>query len=229
MRRALAAGIGALAALFPGTALALGPVDVGVSALTLGGYNAIDKGGSPSFTAGERSLSYPGFGGPSLGGGLALEVRALGLIGIEVDGIFSRDRGDGSLGQATVDIGQNAVHIPVLLKGVAPLPGVRPFLVAGPEFVLPLPSRAESEPPGAIRAVVGTERSTMLTGGLGGEVKFPLPSLDLRASFFFRGSYRAGSSGALAERVTPLPSGALILDGRWRYQALLGVSLGVFF
>ncbi len=60
-------------------------------------------------------------------------------------------------------------------------------------------------------------------------MKLPLPSLDLRASFFVRGSYRAGSSGALAERVTPLPSGALILDGRWRYQALLGVSLGVFF
>ena len=78
-------------------------------------------------------------------------------------------------------------------------------------------------------AVVGTARYTLLTAGLGAELKLPVPSLDLRASFSLRGSYRAGSSSEISERVTPLGSGAVILDGRWRYQAQLTGALGIFF
>jgi hypothetical protein len=229
MKRPLLGGLALMSLLTPAEALALGPVDLGVSVLAVGGYNAIDKGSSPSFSSGSQRLEYPGFGGTSLGGGLALEARVLGIVGVEVDGVFSRDVGDGKIGATTVTIGQRAVHVPVLLKGVVPLPGVRPFVLVGPEFVLPLPSKAESDPPGEIRAVVGTERYTLVTAGLGAEVKLPLPGVDLRASLSLRGSYRTGSSAELADRVTPLPSGALILDGRWRYQALLGASFGIFF
>ena len=168
-----------------------------------------------------------------MGAGIALELRVLGLVGVEIDGLFARDFGSGEVTQgstrASVTIGQRAVHIPILLKGLLPLPLVRPFVVVGPELVLPLVSKAESDPAGAVRAVVGTERYTMVTFGAGAEAKLPVPAVDLRASLSLRGSYRVGSSDDLAERATVLRSGAIILDGRWRYQALLGASVGIFF
>jgi hypothetical protein len=213
--------------------MALGPVDLGVSVLGTGGYVALDKPSPSSFSSGTSRGEIQGFGGLAVGGGLALEARLFGFLGLEIDGIFSRDRGrgevriDGREGQVT--LGQSAVHVPILLKGVLPLPGLRPFLVAGPELVLPLPAKAEVEPAGSVRAVVGTARYTMLTTGVGAELKLPLPSLDLRASFSLRGSYRLGSSSELSERVTPLGSGALILDGRWRYQGLATAAIGLFF
>ncbi|RYE94809.1 MAG: hypothetical protein EOO75_00985, partial [Myxococcales bacterium] len=130
------------ATLWTGEARALGPVDLGVSVLAAGGYTHLDRSSPSSFAVGDTTATYPGFGGFTPGGGVALELRVLGLVGLEVDGFVSRDRGRGqvTLGdtRATVTIGQTAVHIPVLLKGVLPLPGLQPFALAGPEFVLPL-------------------------------------------------------------------------------------------
>lgn len=233
MRRLLFAVCASGVGLTPASAMALGPIDLGASALVAGGYNAFGKPSPSTFSSGSTRGEIQGAGGLAVGGGVALEFRVLGLVGLEVDGLFSRDRGGGEVEidgrKGTVTIGQNSVHLPVLLKGVVPLPGLRPFLLLGPEWVLPLPAKAESDPTGAIRAVVGTARYTMLTAGLGAEMKLPLPSVDLRLSFSLRGSYRTGSSSSVSERVTPLGSGAVILDGRWRYQAQITSALGFFF
>ena len=87
----------AVAVLVPRTSWALGPVDLGVSALLVGGYNALDTSTPASFTAGNEATSYPGFGGLTAGGGLAFELRVLGLVGLEIDGVVSRDFGRGEV------------------------------------------------------------------------------------------------------------------------------------
>lgn len=213
-------------------AWALGPVELGVGTVVTGGINTIDQPGASSFTVADQTGTYPGFSGTTGGAGVMLEARFWRRVGVVFNPLFSWDFGSGRVTQgdrsADVTIGQRAVHVPVLLKGVLPTSSfVSPFVEAGPEFVLPLPSKVESERP--VRGVVGTARYTMATVGVGAELKVPVAPLDLRLSLALRGSYRLGSTDDLAERATPLPSGAIIFDGRWRYQVLGAASLGVFF
>ncbi|AWV91128.1 hypothetical protein DN745_18060 [Bradymonas sediminis] len=94
---------------------------------------------------------YPGFGiGPGVG--LSLEARILGVLGLE-SGVYYmgdnltgwQDKSVNSIprGRVTMEHQVSALHVPVLLKAVAPSAGLKPFLGLGLEFVFQQSSSLE--------------------------------------------------------------------------------------
>jgi hypothetical protein len=184
--------------------------------------------------------SYPGFGG--FNGpmpGFFIEGRFLGIVGLEIDFIRQDDRAHGDITSngrtVTVDVGQKAWHIPVLIKGTLPSPLFSPSVFIGPEFVSPdagtvvlTPAGSQTSPPASAKA----DSYTMLTMGLGGEFKLPIPSVDIRIPFSLRGSIQPGFSDTLDDREKP-PStatgGTVQYNTAWRYQALATLGAAVHF
>jgi len=77
------------------------------------------------------------------------------------------------------------LRIPLLVKGVLPLPGIRLALIIGPEFVIPLKTEAAMDAPVSTAFDFKVESSfrTLLTFGLDMVVELPI---DLR--FFYNPS-----------------------------------------
>src|SRR5690554_6125186 len=86
---------------------------------------------------------YPGFGiGPGVG--LSVEARLLGMIGLETGLYYMGDHLTGwqdksvngvEQGRVTMEHEVSALHVPLLIKGVVPTAGIKPFLALGVEFV----------------------------------------------------------------------------------------------
>lgn len=94
---------------------------------------------------------YPGFGiGPGVG--LSLEARLLGMVGLESGIYYMGDNLTGwqdksvngiDRGRVTMEHEVTALHVPLLIKGVIPTPGLKPFLSLGVEFVFQQSSSLE--------------------------------------------------------------------------------------
>ncbi len=188
--------------------------------------------------------TYPGFGGVSGGGGLMLEGRFIGLLGLEIDVLRSSDHGHGDLTingtKFSMTIGQSATHVPVLAKLVAPLPVLRPMVFVGPEFVFPSSAEGKVDPVvvGFPQIAAKADRYTMVSFGLGMEFVLPVPSIDLRIPFTLRGGYNPSAGDTLDDRathtITPVGPHAVRIDkieykSEWRYQAHATLGVAAYF
>lgn len=227
----------------PGEAWAGDLVGVGVGALAGAGVVGLGKPSDNTVTAGGVTAvdnSYPGFFGTSVGAGVAIDARLLGVVGLEADLFYAfseRGKGDLTLGPTTYElsIGQPALHVPVLLKGVLPVGLFRPFIGFGPEFVLPGTSSSEVTPSGSLQTTVGAraESYTLLTFALGAEIKLPIPALDLRIPIALRGSFNPGTSDKLADRRDADLAGTTIRGityrSEWQYQGMFTAGVSYWF
>lgn len=224
------------AALLPSVAPASdSPVEVGVGLALQSGIAWSDSPSPSTFalprsgdTATQESLS-----GFALSGGLLAEARFLTLVGLQVGAFYARDRLGGNLrrsGQTIpIDMGQDALHVPILLKGIWPRGFVSPFAVAGAEYVLPTLPSAESEPRGAQPAAATANPYWNLVFGAGAELRTPIEGWDLRVPLGVRFAVQPGLGGALEDRVRVLPSDALIYTSTPRYDLQLTAGALLFF
>lgn len=214
-------------------------IDVGVGVVGAFGGNFIDKPSDKSYPPfGNDPTSYPGFGGTNYGGGLAFDVRVLKFVGVEIDVLRQKDKGhaDWSWNKRdyTIDIGQSAWHIPVLAKGVIPLPLFAPFVVLGADFVKPSDGEGDISPTPAPFAVRSKADSyTMLVGGIGFEIKLPAPGIDVRIPFQIRASFTPGASDKLVDQQKLELNGATVVSSEynsaWKYQAQATLGAQVYF
>jgi hypothetical protein len=215
------------------------PFQIGAGLIGVAGGNFQDK---PDRTY--QPDVNPGFGGPTLGGGLMVDARFLdGLLGLEVDAMRTSDHGTGSLdftnpGVGTlhtkVTIGQPAWHIPILAKITINVPIVAPAFYVGPEIVLP--SKASvSVDPSAAAPFFGQTSDTyvMVTFGVGVEIKLPLPVLDLRIPIGLRGGFAPGVSSDFNDRTNinpnPLVQPNITYHSEWKFQAAATLGAAVYF
>ena len=196
---------------------------------------------------GRPGLPYNGFGGFSPGGGLQLEARVHGFVGLELD--ISRWAQTGK-SEFTINgtsypwsIQQNAWQVPLLLKFTAPVGIVKPSLFVGPEFVF-VGTTTVNPPAWPITGVAltaGTPNYTLWTFGIGFETALPVEKMDFRIPFQIRLSDNPGIPKSAFDRATYTVDGQPwdqvsngTLEGvdyisEWQYQAAVTLGLSYFF
>jgi opacity protein-like surface antigen len=221
-----------------------GPVSFGIGPMLTYGGNFLDKPEEKKYPVnGQRvevSPSYPGFGGTTSGFGLAIDLRFLGLVGLEIDAIKMSNKGTADIDYTVggvkrsyeLEIGHDAWHIPILAKGVLPTPLVSPYVLAGIELVRTSNATATISE-NALPVAARTDNYTFFTGGFGFEFKLPipLPGIDsLRIPVSFRGSYfNIGNNiEDRAEYVFTQPQ-KITFDTRWKFQALGTLAVQAYF
>jgi hypothetical protein len=199
------------------------------SIVTIGGQQAIDP-------------TYPGFFGPVGGMGLMLDVRAFGVIGLEADLYYSfsdKGKGDLTFGSQTfvIEIGQSALHLPILLKATLPFGPVRPFLGIGPELVFPGQSSlavTPAVPSGSSLAGATASTYVLLTAAIGAEIRLPLKKLDVRIPFSLRFGKNFATGDNLADRRTSSVSSTGVVSNiayksEWELQGLFTLGGAIYF
>ena len=180
-----------------------------------------------------------GWGGYGSGGGLALEGRLAGVVGLEVDVVRRLDvaRSEFSFtdgGEYQFQIRQAAWHVPILLKLALPAGVVRPNLVGGGELVFPSTPSVTRPDAVAIDVSATAEPYRLWAFGLGFEIVPPALPLDLRFPINLRGAYNTGVGTSAGDRAdyTIAPDGTLTaIDYRsaWQWHAAVTAGATVFF
>ena len=212
------------------------PFQIGAGLIGVAGGNFQDK---PDRSGLQPDVN-PGFGGPTIGGGLMVDARFLdGLLGLEVDAMRTSDHGNGSIKfsspagslDAKITIGQPAWHIPILAKVTIDVPIVAPAFYVGPEIVLPSVASTSVDP----SLLAGNFSQTsdtyvMVTFGVGVEIKLPLPILDLRIPIGLRGGFAPGVSSDFADRTNVDPIALHVTyRSEWKFQAAATLGAAVYF
>lgn len=213
------------------------------------GGTFLDKPDDQTINGARPEPDYPGFAGLTTGIGPTFEVRFLGYAGIELDVLVQSDTGSADLrvtqttgnqittGNFSVEIRQDAIHVPLLFKGAIPGRIVTPVLFLGPEFVFPDASSAEIIE-GTIPAfhtvtygAMTPESYTAFIFGLGLEFNLPIPYVDVRIPFNLRGTVNPGVSDLRSERETRTgsPQVAVEFSTEWKFQAVGNIGLSVHF
>ena len=185
--------------------------------------------------SGRARVVYPGFGGFSGGGGIAVDVSWRGIVGLQIGLFGSNDVGSGSINDVDFDIGQTALHLPLLLKVAAPVETVRPFFVIGPEFVFPGDAEASTDFPGGVAVAAEADTYLALAFGFGFEFVLPVTGMDVRIPLTLRGAWNPSVEDDINSRAsfdverngtTVLINGATF-KSEWEWQA--AATLGVAF
>jgi hypothetical protein len=221
-------------------------INAGLGPMAGFGGNFLGKPGDKTFTAANgqmgTSQAYPGFSGTEYALGLFLDVRVLKLVGIEVDFLRVSGKGSGDITLTTsnngvvnnidgsLQIQQTATHIPVLVKGVLPLPLVAPYIFVGPEFVFVSDNGATMS--GALAASQTTngaysDNYKYWTFGFGMEIKLPVPDIDMRIPISIRGSVNPGVSDHLQDRWI-VNGNNLAMNTQWQYAVSGNVGFGFY-
>ena len=177
--------------------------------------------------------------GAAGGAGLWFEARFVRYLAIEADLIYEWDSiwetatFNGIVKVATAAVRHN-LRIPLLVKGVLPLPGFRMTLGVGPEWVVPIGTDAlktTTLPPqvvlqNQIDFAVTAPTSTMLTLALGFVVELPF---NLRMPIDLRASYNLGQSKAYSDRAKLVTTGTdvsvkLDYENSWDFRFQLGLG-----
>jgi hypothetical protein len=98
-----------------------------------------------------------------------------------------------------------------------------PFVVLGPEFSIPGLSNASAEDLGVIATA---ESATLITFGAGIEWN---PTEHLHMPVSFRASIDPGAPDALEDRITSLPSDALVVESSVETQVVVTAGIGYHF
>ena len=174
----------------------------------------------------QAKIPYPGFAGVGGGGGITTSFMYRGAIGAQLDFLYSVDQGKGEINDVAVEIGQGAFHIPLMLKAAIPLRSVRPFLLVGPEFVIPSDPTVESD---LFATPVEGKADAYVGLGFGLGFDFLLPGEhDLRIPLMIRGNVNFDVPGGTEGRVTlgdynPATNELALksLSTAWQYQAFI--------
>lgn len=221
----------ALAEPIPVTALKTAakavPVKVGIGGVFQGGGafsqpSSLDGAG----LAEAFSTLSPGYG-------VSFDVRVLGIVGVEIDAIHSRDSGRSPWvsedDSGTVDLQRPSWHVPVVLKVGLPSPVVKPNLQLGAQLIVPTESIFST---GGADFSVGAASQPYLTwvAGAGVEVKLPLGKADIRLPIAYRASIDSPQSRAASERVLYALDAEGALDGvemgsDWRFRGSVTAGL----
>jgi hypothetical protein len=192
---------------------------------------------------------YPGFAGFTTGFGPVIEFRFLGYAGIELDILVQTDTGSAELeftetigtqinrGKHTVEITQDAVHVPLLFKGALPGRIVTPMLFLGPEFVVPSESSVEiidkeGTQPNRKYATLTPDTYIGFTFGLGMEFNLPIPYVDIRIPLQLRGNVNPGVSNERDGREQQGTNGGVpevSYSTEWKFQAVFNIGAAVHF
>ena len=237
-------------------------VSVGIGAQFMGGANFFDKPDDQSINGVNSDPKYPGFAGSSIGGGGFIDVRFIDYIGFEFGVLHMTDKGSaeititelasGTQSNFDINLKQNALHMPLLLK--ASVPGVlaQPVFFVGPEFVGPLPAckvdsadratkpecQAEvvATTPGASLGTkygIITQNSVNVMFGLGAEFKLPIPNVDIRIPLTFRGAFNPGVSSKRDDREKDTVTGNLLerVDyvTNWKFAVYGNIGTSIHF
>ena len=205
----------------------------------------LDKPNDQTINGGQPEPEYPGYAGLSTGIGPTFEVRFLGYVGIELDLMFQSDEGSADLtvrqnnnrSDFTTEIGQSALHMPLLIKGALPGKIITPVVFLGPEFVFPSEVRdeiIEGTIPGFHNVqyrAADPGGYTAFMFGLGLEFNLNIPYVDVRIPFNLRGTYNPGVSDKRAERETRTGNNPVIVETRteFQFQAVANLGLSVHF
>ena len=235
MRSTSFAAVTALACVFAALpARAKGLLDFAVGAKGFAGGNLWT---TPSnIPGGYDGLGFAGSaGGFGYGFGAFVEGRIVKFVGVEVDALYDsgtlqRDvtyrNAFGSL-TATEKVTITGLRIPVLFKGVLPLPGLRLWAGVGPEFMTAQSASASLEPeqPGSPISAKA-KSSTNLALALGLVIELPA-SLELPIDL--RASKNLSQESAWADRVAfgTFPNYAVTAQSSWDFR--FGAGLGYAF
>ena len=202
-------------------------IEFGAGLIAGGGANFIPK--PDPFPGGVQP--NPGFGGPSYGGGLALDVRFLPFIGLEFDVLRKSDKGTGTFNNVDYTIGGSAWHYPIMVKAILPSPLVAPFAALGAEHVAPTYGDAEAALPGGatVPTTQWADSYWMFAFALGMEVKLPLPVVDIRIPISIRGSATPGASSKPEDRTRQTALGTLQYNAEWAYAFSLNAGAQIYF
>ncbi|NOZ00461.1 MAG: hypothetical protein GXP54_01045 [Deltaproteobacteria bacterium] len=147
-------------------------------------------------------------GGVGAGGGIYAEVRFIKYIGLELDMFIEWNRiwedqtwyGWWGSVKTTTKPTTVDLRIPLLVKGVLPLKGVRLGVVVGPEFVIPLRTMADIDVPAGATFDFHVESHfrTLVTFGINIVVELPL---GIELPIDFRASYNPMQPSAWGDRV----------------------------
>ena len=189
--------------------------------------------GEPSETP--IDLPVPGFVGVSGGGGFAGELLWADIVGLEVDVLYVKTRGEGSVtltfpgGQIDTDqtLETTELQIPVLLKAQLPFGVVKPFIGLGWTFVNQLDADYTIEPEGQILTESEglAQNYSMLTLALGAVVDLPYVRVPIEA----RGMYQSISDDPRERTEFDTTGGtlnSLVVKPTWEGQVwiLIGVQ-----
>ena len=185
----------------------------------------------------QASLPYPGFAGVSGGGGLSLSYMYQGYIGAELDVLYMNEQGTGSydfgVTSIDVDISQSAIHLPLMLKAAIPFRSTRPFIMVGPELVLPVDSKVEA---GAISSLktASADPYVALGFGLGMDIILPIQDADVRIPISFRGNWTPGFSRDVDDRYPAVAingntASVEEISTEWEFQAFFTLGVAYHF
>lgn len=189
---------------------------------------------------------YPGFAGVGGGGGLAVTGSWRGILALEVDLLYAVERAKGDINDVDIEIAQAALHVPILFRAQIPAGAVRPFVMAGPEIVVPLDAEVELEvsplPVGVpgegaffpTTAEGAADTYVAFAFGLGFEFRLPVPDADLRIPFTLRGAYhgvgdKGGDRQSVTCTTTPNRQCTVELKTEWEWQAAATLGLSYYF
>lgn len=216
-------------------------VDVAIGVKATAGGNLWTE---PSNTPPNQEIGFTKLrGGAGAGCGPYVEVRFIKYIGIELDLLFEWNRlwedqtiyhkSGFAVFKSTTKPTTLDLRIPLLVKGVLPLPGIRLGLVIGPEFVIPL--KTESPMDVHLGATsfdfkVESKFRTLLTFGLDMVVELPF---NLELPIDLRFSYNPSQPSDWADRVELTSSVPGVIDGltiqyqnSWDIRLLIGLGYG---
>ncbi len=191
-------------------------------------------------------LLYPGFGGVGGGGGLLVNAMWRGIVGLETGAYFALEQGAGTLnigGTLEVDytLGQNAWHVPLLLKVAAPLEVMRPFGYFGVEWAFVSGVAVQERDPdnAAAAALVDAEADDYWLLAFGAGFEFVIPAgVDLRIPLTFRGAWNPSTGDKAEDRMSRVPENCgnasqpctqFIYNTEWQYQAAVSLGLAYYF
>lgn len=208
-------------------------------------------GGNLWTTPSSRPWSYEGLGfagnagGFGFGAGAYVEARFIKFLGLEIDAIYDssslyRDVTYSSLVKVREKVTTSGMRVPLLAKGILPVPFGRLSLFVGPEFVF------ATSPSGSIEITTGAQymtaadqartqsfihgkavSSTMFTMGLGIAVELPA---SLEIPIELRASKNMSQPDAWMDRVDiapPAPDYTVRAQSSWDFR--LGLGLGYRF
>jgi len=190
---------------------------------------------------------YYGHFGAGPKGGLSLELRALGFVGLETGFYYASDQASGYVDKNDALSGRTiarihseqvstAYHVPLMLKFRVPSPMVSPVFGIGAEFIFQTDSTLEyreEQRAGSMgglanqlnaRNQIEPSNYTLLTLSAGLEISVG----PVRIPVELRMGYNLGFDQAMRERATyDESSGEITYDGK--YQGHVGVFTGVLY
>ena len=208
-------------------------LEIGVSLLGSAGAVFLNEPEDQTVTIGasEVDVVYPGFGGVAFGGGLTLDIRYAGIVGIETGALLSRDYGAGEINDVNITIGQSSVHVPLILKLMIPTGMARPFLFGGLEFVMPGEASAEHDsdllPEDLFTAVADPYR--LVSFGFGLEALVGNDNVDIRIPIAIRGGINTSTPEGVEGRAEyNLGSGSIEFNSEFQYHIMMTVGVSYF-